>query len=273
VAAQRRELTELLRRDLVARARQVDRNDFLHLGRGVREDDDAVGEVDRLVDVVRDEEDRDSVLVAHLQHQVLQVASGLRVHRCERLVHEQDLRLVGERAGDRDPLLHAARQLPRVAVEEARQADRRDRLHHEPVAVGARHLLVPQRQQHVVPDRGPRHQRAAVLLEDERQLLGRRRNAPAAQQHLAAGRAQQARDALQERRLAAARRADDADELALAHVERDLPDRVRRLRPDAVRLAEPLDAQQFVHCGVAARHPRCHASTRRSARRKRTFRR
>ena len=35
----------------------------------------------------------------------------------------------------------------------------------------SRELLVAQRQQHVVADRRPRHQRAAVLLEDERHLL------------------------------------------------------------------------------------------------------
>ena len=64
-------------------------------------------------------------VVAHLQDQVLQVRARLRVDRRERLVHQQDLRLVGERAGDRDALLHAARELPRVAVAEVRQADRR----------------------------------------------------------------------------------------------------------------------------------------------------
>src|SRR4029453_6283008 len=64
VTAQVREVRELLRLDLVARPGEVDRDDLLHLGGGVREDDDAVGEVDRLVDVVRDEQDRDPVVVA-----------------------------------------------------------------------------------------------------------------------------------------------------------------------------------------------------------------
>ena len=113
VRAQVRELRQLLRRDLVARVRQRDRDDLLHLGRRVRQHDDAVGQVDRLVDVVRDEQDRDPELVAHPQHEVLEVAAGLRVDRGERLVHQQDRRLVGERARDRDALLHAARELPR----------------------------------------------------------------------------------------------------------------------------------------------------------------
>ena len=115
-------------------------------------------------------------LLAHAQHEVLEVAARLRVDRRERLVHQQDRRLVGERARDRDALLHAAGQLPRVVVDEARQPDGLDRVLDEPRPLGAREPLVPQRQQHVVPHRRPRHQRAAVLLEDERHLLGRRRS-------------------------------------------------------------------------------------------------
>ena len=43
-----------------------------------------------------------------LQDQILEVAAGLGVDRRERLVHQEDLRLVGEGAGDRDALLHPA---------------------------------------------------------------------------------------------------------------------------------------------------------------------
>ena len=110
--AQVRELGELLRRDLVARAWQVDGDDLLHLRRGVRQDDDPVREVDRLVDVVGDEEDRDPELLADAQHEVLEVAPGLRVDGGEWLVHQQDRWLVGERARDRDALLHPTRELP-----------------------------------------------------------------------------------------------------------------------------------------------------------------
>ena len=91
------------------------------------EHDDAVGEIDRLVDVVRHEENRHVELLTDLQHQVLEVAAGLGVHRRERLVHQQDRGLVRERARDRDALLHPAGELPGVVVEEARQADRLER--------------------------------------------------------------------------------------------------------------------------------------------------
>ena len=128
VRAEVGELRLLLRGDLIARERDPDRQDLAHGRRRVREHDDPVGEVDGLVDVVRDEEDRDPVLLAHAEHEVLEVASCLCVDRCERLVHQQDQRLVCECAGDRDALLHPAGQLPRVVVDEAGEPDRLERL-------------------------------------------------------------------------------------------------------------------------------------------------
>src|SRR5262249_49360237 len=89
VRAEPGELRQLLRRDLIAGPGKTDRNHLLDLGRRVREDDDPVGEVDRLVDVVRDEQDRDAELVAHLQDEILEITAGLGVDRRERLLHER----------------------------------------------------------------------------------------------------------------------------------------------------------------------------------------
>ena len=50
-------------------------------------------------------------------------AARLRVERAERLVHQQDARLLGKRAHDRDALLHAARKLVRIGVGEFLEAD------------------------------------------------------------------------------------------------------------------------------------------------------
>ena len=71
------ELRQLLRRKLVTRPRQVDRDHLLDLGRRVRQDDDPVREVDGLVDVVSDEQDRDPELLAHREHEILEVTAGL----------------------------------------------------------------------------------------------------------------------------------------------------------------------------------------------------
>jgi len=48
------------------------------------------------------------------------------VERAERLVHQHDLGVVGEHAGNRDALLHAAGQLMRIGVGETLQADQLD---------------------------------------------------------------------------------------------------------------------------------------------------
>ena len=45
------------------------------------------------------------------------------VERAEGLVHQEQLRVEGERAGDRDALLHAARQLPGKFLLEALEID------------------------------------------------------------------------------------------------------------------------------------------------------
>ena len=58
-----------------------------------------------------------------LQQLVLQLLARHRVERAERLVHQQELGIVGEHARDRDALLHAARELVRIGVGEALQAD------------------------------------------------------------------------------------------------------------------------------------------------------
>ena len=79
-------------------------------------------QVDRLVDVVGDEQDGDAERCHSVADQVLQVGPGLCVDGGERLVHQQHARLVGERAGDRDALLHAAGELPGMGAVRRRRA-------------------------------------------------------------------------------------------------------------------------------------------------------
>ena len=76
----------------------------------------AVGELHRLGQVVRDEQCRLLQRLLDPQHRVAEQQSRLLVERGERLVHQQDPRLGGERAGDRDALPHAARQLGRAGA-------------------------------------------------------------------------------------------------------------------------------------------------------------
>ena len=99
------------------------------------EDRDLVAHLDRLVDVVGDEDDRLGDLGLQAQELVLQPLAVDRVDRAEGLVHEQDGRVDRERAGDADALALAAGELGGVAVadlvgverDRARAARRRGR--------------------------------------------------------------------------------------------------------------------------------------------------
>ena len=60
---------------------------------------DAVAELDRLVDVVGDEDDRLADLLLQAQQLVLQALAVDRVDRAERLVHQHQRRVGGQGAG------------------------------------------------------------------------------------------------------------------------------------------------------------------------------
>ena len=80
------------------------------------------------------------------------------VERSERLVHEQKLRLGHQRTGNGCAHLHAAGELARIAVREARETDARQ----SRLDARLRRCSAPlqlERQAHVCGDRSPRHQR------------------------------------------------------------------------------------------------------------------
>ncbi len=60
-----------------------------------REDQDVIAEEDRLLDRVRDEEDRRRLLAPQRHQVVLHARPGRRIQRAERLVHQDDARLAG----------------------------------------------------------------------------------------------------------------------------------------------------------------------------------
>ena len=72
-------------------------------------DDEPVAELLGLVHVVRRQDERHAALLQPVEAVPDDVA-GLRVEAGGRLVEQQQLGLVDERAGDREPALHAARQ-------------------------------------------------------------------------------------------------------------------------------------------------------------------
>src|SRR5258708_5009776 len=77
-------------------------------------DGDARGELQRLLHVVRHEHDGLAALAMDARDLRLQRVAGDRIERAERLVHEQDIGIRRERAGDADPLLLTDQALRRI---------------------------------------------------------------------------------------------------------------------------------------------------------------
>ena len=158
------------------------------------------------------------------------------VERAERLVHQQQRRRERERARDRDPLLHAAGELPRMVVSRTRSSSTSSSISsiraRALVAVPAEHL---ERQRDVLRDGAPVVEHG-VLEDDpvvavEPRLL---RRLAVDRARVPLGRLDEVADDAEQRRLAAARRADQRDELAR------LDRQVDALRAPSVALRELL---------------------------------
>ncbi len=91
-----------------------------------RHDDHAIGEQDRLLDRVRDKDHGELGAGPKLQQFLLQPFARHGIERPERLVHKDDLRIVGEHTRDGHALAHAARKLVRIGIREFGQADHLD---------------------------------------------------------------------------------------------------------------------------------------------------
>jgi hypothetical protein len=193
------------------------------------EDRDPVAHLDRLVDVVGDEDDRLAQLRLEAQELVLQPLAVDRVDRAERLVHQHQRRVGRERAGDADPLALAAGELRGVAVAEvAGQADDPQQL----LDALVRAALVPAEQvrdgRDVLADRLVREE--ADLLDHVADLAPQLRrpavaDALAADQDVAVRDVDHPVDHPHGGRLAAAGRADEHADVARGHLEREVIDR------------------------------------------------
>jgi len=90
---------------------RVDLRDHAPRMRG--EQRDPVADAQRLLDRMGDEQQGEAHVVPQLEQFVLHAPARQRVERGEGLVHQQDARMHGQRAGDRHALLHAAGELVR----------------------------------------------------------------------------------------------------------------------------------------------------------------
>ena len=190
---------------------------------------DAVAEQDRLVDRMGDEHHGLALIrpLHELQQLFLQDFAGLRVERGERLVHQQDRRVHGERAHEADALLHAAGELIGVMALEAGEADEIEIVRDALLDLCARRAGHRQPERGVVVDGLPRQQ--AEMLKHHGDAV---RRTPgdrlAVDEDLTAAQIGEPRDAAQQRGLAATRRPDHAHDLVAPHLERQLVKRHHR---------------------------------------------
>ena len=185
-----------------------------------RQQQDAVGEIDRLFEVVRDQHRRGAGLHEDALQLLAHEQRHLVVERGERLVEEQDLRLDHQRAHDRDELLLAARHLVGIAVEVELDAETRDQLLDARAALRLGDLHQLQRIGDVVEGAQPGKQRLAVVLEHVAELDLRQQHA--VEQDLAGIDRDQPGDHVDQRALAAAVRPEHRDQLAARNVEVEL---------------------------------------------------
>ncbi len=208
-----------------------------------------VPEPHRLLDVVRDEQHRLAHLLLQLQELVLQVLAHHRVDRAERLVHQQHRRVRRQRPRHAHPLPLPAGELVRVAVAVAGgvQADQVEQFGRPRLPLRARpaqqgrhgrgvlqHRLVRE-EAHLlddVADPAPQPHRFDVrdVLAVQQDPPGRRLDQPV--HHLHRG------------GLAAPGRADERDQLALSHLERQV---VHGDGPVGVALADMFETNHETH--------------------------
>ena len=197
------------------------------------EDDDAVGELDRLLLVVGDEDGGVAGLVVDLAEPAAQLAADLGIERAEGLVEEQQARLDGERPGKRDTLALAAGKLGREAARKPVEPDQTQQFQDAVADLGlARPAGARPRGEaegDVVEDAHVAEER--VVLEDEADMAladAEPKSVLAGEQHQAGGGEIEAGEDAQERRLAGARGPEQGDELAGVDIERNAMERRRR---------------------------------------------
>jgi hypothetical protein len=158
----------------------------------------------------------------------------------ERLVHEERLRLADDRPAHGDALPLTARELAGLAVEELLESELRRDLRHAPRSLGLRDLPQPEPEREVRGDRHVRVQR--VVLEDHGEVAVLWRDVsdvPLAEYDASFRDCLEPRDQPEERRLAAAGRADEHEELTVGDLEGDVVHGLDVVRVDLRDVLEP----------------------------------
>jgi len=186
------------------------------------------------------------------QQLALQRLAGLRVERCEWLVHQQHFRIVGQAAGDRDTLLHAAGEFVRIAIGEGREADQIEIM---PRDLATLPCLQPR---DIEPEldvlRGGTPGKQRVLLKHDATVPCRPFDRPSIEQDAAAGRRRQAAQQIEQCRFPAATWANKGQELAEPYVERDILQRGEAVRRPASLAANDKLLTDLLEADLDRRH-------------------
>src|SRR5215470_15774753 len=211
---------------------------------------DAIAHRQRLLLVVRHVDEGDADLALHPQQLELHLLAELEIERAERLVQQQHLRLVDDRAGQRDALALAAGELRRLARAEPGQPYHLQGAVHLLAPLGPGHAADAQAVLDVPPDRHVREQR--VVLEHRVDVAGVGRDpghVRPAEQDPAVVRAFEPRDQPQQSGLPRPGRSEQGEELAGAHGQVDAVHRGHA----AVTLPQPRDVDGRGRGGLLTR--------------------
>ena len=180
----------------------------------------------RLVHEMGGDEDRHAVMARKIDQRLPEPVASERIDARGRLVEDQDLRLVHDRDREREALADAERQVERALVEIVLEAEIGGQLRDARLRLGGGEMKEMRVQLEILPHRelgiereGLRHVADAVA----RAHVGAFQRL-AEQQRLAFARRQQAGQHLHRRRLAAAVRPEEAEDLAALDGEVDAVD-------------------------------------------------
>ena len=177
-------------------------------------------EEQRLLDVVGDEEHRHLVLLPDAAKLLLEHVAVLGVQGREGLVHDEHPRVVREHARELDPLAHPPRQLVRVLVPLIGEADEAQELVAHPGPLGRARPAEPLAELDVLAGRQPLVE-GVVGLEDDPAVARRAANPLPLELHRPVRRLLEPCEDVEDRRLAAAARAQEAEEVVGGEVEVD----------------------------------------------------
>ncbi len=151
--------------------RAVTHGAMLEGDRAVAHHEDPIGQRDGFVDIVGDEQDAGLMIGHQLADQLVHADTGERIERGKRLVEQQKLGLLHQRAGEGNALGLPAGQIARPVVEPVAEADLGERF-----GGAFARIRSLQAERHIAPEIVPRQQ--PMLLKHHGRPAGRHDTAP-----------------------------------------------------------------------------------------------